>query len=360
MRPLRVGLVCPYALEIPGGVQNHVRDLAEALIERGHDVSVLAPAESDEGLPAYVVPAGKAVPVSYNGSVARVLFGPVAYGRVRRWLAEGDFDVVHIHEPGAPSVGLLALSAADCPVVGTFHISHRRSRVMSASAGLLRPRLERLDARIAVSELARDTLVQHIGGEPVVIPNGLWVDRFADAPPLPDLPDGVPVLAFVGRLDEPRKGFDLLLEAVRRLDRRVEVLVVGHGAAEEDLPPGVRMLGPVDDAEKARVLASADVYVAPHRGGESFGIVLAEAMAAGACVLASDLPAFGHVLAQGEAGELFTTGDVDALVAGLRGLLDDPERRRGLAQRAADEVRRYDWSRVTTQVLDVYETVVRR
>ena len=176
---MRIGLVCPYSLDVPGGVQNHVRDLAEALIGQGHSVSVLAPADDDEALPDYVVPAGRAVPVPYNGSVARLAFGPVSATRVNRWLADGRFDVLHIHEPAVPSVSLLALWAARGPIVATFHTSITRSRAMLSAAAILRPFLEKLSGRIAVSEHARQTLVQHFGGEPVVIPNGLYVDRFS-------------------------------------------------------------------------------------------------------------------------------------------------------------------------------------
>ncbi|MEP6817375.1 MAG: glycosyltransferase family 4 protein, partial [Marmoricola sp.] len=172
---MRIGIVCPYSFDVPGGVQNHIRDLAEELIARGHHVSVLAPADEKKDLPDYVVPAGRAVPVPYNGAVGHVLFGPIANARVRRWLEDGAFDVVHLHEPGTPSLGLLALGAVAelrVPVVATFHMSNTRSRAISAAAGLLRPRLERITARIAVSEYARETQVQHVGGEPVVIPNG--------------------------------------------------------------------------------------------------------------------------------------------------------------------------------------------
>ena len=155
---MRIGIVCPYSFDVPGGVQFHVRDLAEHLIDHGHDVSVLAPADDDTPVPPYVVPAGRAVPVPYNGSVARVNFGPVSASRVRRWLADGAFDVLHIHEPVTPSLSLLALWAAEGPIVGTFHTSTLRSRAMQAAYPLLRPSLEKISARIAVSEDARRTM----------------------------------------------------------------------------------------------------------------------------------------------------------------------------------------------------------
>jgi phosphatidyl-myo-inositol alpha-mannosyltransferase len=363
---MRIGIVCPYSFDVPGGVQNHVRDLAEALLRRGHHVSVLAP--SDDGdLPPYVVGTGGAVPVPYNGSVARVSFGPVVAARVRRWLKENRFDVVHLHEPQTPSISLLALWAAECPIVATFHTANLRSRAMSASATILRPSLEKITGRIAVSEYARDTLVNHVGGEPVVIPNGVYVDRYRDANPRPEWAGEQGTVAFVGRLDEPRKGFAVLAEAFGQVAAGrpgLRLLVVGGGdvdRARDLLPAGVRdqvhFLGRASEEDKAAALRTADVYVAPNTGGESFGIVLVEAMAAGATVLASDIPAFARVLGGGEYGALFASEDVDALVAGMCGLLDDPDRRTALDIAARTAVRRYDWSTVATQVLQVYETV---
>ena len=183
---MKIGIVCPYSWDVPGGVQFHVRDLAEVLLARGHDVSVLAPADDDTPLPAYVVPAGRAVPVPYNGSVARVNFGPISAARVRRWLREGEFDVLHIHEPATPSLSVLACWAASGPIVATFHTANLRSRAMLAAYPILEPALEKISARIAVSEDARRTLVEHLGGDAVLIPNGVFVDRFAAAQPEPD------------------------------------------------------------------------------------------------------------------------------------------------------------------------------
>lgn len=180
---MRIGIVCPYSFDAPGGVQIHIRDLAEMLISLGHEVSVLAPADEDTPVPDYLVSAGGAVPVRYNGSVARLSFGPVVAARAQRWLAAGDFDVVHIHEPITPSVGLIALRLAEAPVVATFHSSQLRSRAMQIAYPLVRPALERISARIAVSEDARRTVVEHLGGDAVVIPNGVYVDRFASATP---------------------------------------------------------------------------------------------------------------------------------------------------------------------------------
>jgi phosphatidylinositol alpha-mannosyltransferase len=366
---MRIGIVCPYSFDVPGGVQFHVRDLAEHLIRQGHQVSVLAPANDDTPVPSYVEAAGRAVPVKYNGSVARLTFGPVSAGRVRRWLAEGDFDVLHIHEPVIPSLSLLALWAATGPIVGTFHTANLRSRVMLATQPLLRPSMEKISARIAVSEDARRTLVEHFGGDAVVIPNGVYVNRFATAEARPDWQATAqrPTIAFVGRLDEPRKGLPVLAHAVPAVLRRypgARFLLLGRGDGEqalEGLEPSataaIDLLGPLDDDDKAALLRSVDVYVAPQTGGESFGIVLVEAMSAGAPVLASDLGAFRRVLDGGALGALFPVGDPAGLATALIRLLEDPDARRGYAERALAGVRRYDWDVVGAQVLAVYETV---
>ena len=172
---MRIGIVCPYSFDVPGGVQFHVRDLAEHFLGQGHHASVLAPADEDTPLPDYVESVGRAVPVRYNGSVARLNFGPLTAARVGRWLEAGDFDVVHIHEPVTPSIALLALWSAEGPVVATFHTSNLRSRAMQAAYPLLRPSLEKINGRIAVSEDARRTVTTHLGGDAVVIPNGVKV-----------------------------------------------------------------------------------------------------------------------------------------------------------------------------------------
>jgi phosphatidyl-myo-inositol alpha-mannosyltransferase len=362
---MRVGIVCPYSFDVHGGVQNHVRDLAEALLGLGHDVAVLAPGERTGRLPAYVTTTGRSLAMPYNGSVARVAFGPLVAGRVRRWLAEGRFDVLHIHEPATPSVSVLALWAATCPVVATFHTAQERSRALETSAAtFLRSGLGKIGGHIAVSEEARATMGRYLAVDPVVIPNGVDTGRFA----LPRGRTDGPVLAFVGRLDEPRKGFQLLLDALPAVvDRHpgVRLVVVGHGGRRRmlrglpaEVAARVELRGRLPDEEKATVLAEADVVVAPNTHGESFGIVLVEAMAAGAAVVASDLPAFLGVLEGGRLGALFAAGDATELAGTVNDLLDDPARRRRIARRASQAVAGYDWASVAPRVADVYAAVV--
>lgn len=362
---MRIGIVCPYSWEAPGGVQFHVRDLAEHLIAAGHEVSVLAPADDDTPLPDYAVWAGRAVPVPYNGSVARINFGFLSAARVRRWVRDGDFDVLHIHEPAAPSLALLACWAAKGPIVATFHMSSPRSRGMIAAYPILQSALEKISARIAVSEYARRTLVEHLGGDAVVIPNGVDVSFFAAAEPKAEWQGRT--LGFIGRIDEPRKGLPVLMEAFPRVLERVpdaRLLVAGRGDRAEvaaQLAPAVRerveFLGMVSDEDKARLLRSVDLYVAPNTGGESFGIILVEAMSAGAPVLAADLDAFVQVLDGGTAGEVFARADAGDLAERAAGLLLDDGRRAGLRERGSRHVQRFDWSTVGADVLAVYETV---
>lgn len=363
---MKIGMVCPYSFDVPGGVQAHVVELARVFIERGHRVSVLAPASEDTPLPEFVVSAGRAVAIPYNGSVARLSFGPMAYTRIRRWIDGNDFDVLHIHEPNAPSLSMLALKIAEGPIVATFHTSTTKSLVLSTFQGVLRPYHEKISGRIAVSELARRWQVEALGSDAVEIPNGVDVPAFARAPMLPGYPRTGGTVLFLGRYDEPRKGMEVLLGALPELVRRhpdVEILIVGRG--EEDrlrreagpLARHLRFLGQVSDVEKASAMRSADVYVAPNLGGESFGIILIEAMAAGTAVVASELDAFRRVLRDGTAGMLVPVGDSARLAAALDTLLTDDVRREALVHTANQVVGEYDWPVVAEQILRVYETV---
>lgn len=366
---MKVGLVCPYTWDAPGGVKAHVHDLAVALQRLGHEVSALAPVDDPDSddVQDWVTPAGRAVPIPYNGSVARLVFGPISLARTRRWLREGGFDVLHVHEPFVPSVSMLGVFAADGPIVATFHYAAERSRALQVFGSAVQPALEKITGRIAVSPAARRVVVEHLGGDAVLIPNGVDVAHFAGATPLPGRPEA-PTVVFLGRIDEPRKGLAVLLEALPALARRVpdvRLLVAGPGDADDvraavprSLRGQVELLGLVSEADKPRVYASGDVYCAPNTHGESFGIVLTEAMATGTPVVASNLPAFRRVLRDGRAGALFPVGDAEALATTLADLLRDPERRRELAAAASRVVTAYDWSTVTARIVEVYETSI--
>ena len=368
---MRIGLVCPYQWDVPGGVQYHVRDLARTLRGMGHHVEVLTPAENEEALDdGWLSWAGRTVPVPYNGSMASIQFGPMTAARVRRWLREGNFDVVHVHEPATLSVSLLVCMIATEPLVATFHAATIRSKWLAAAGPMARPWLERISGRIAVSDFARRVQVEHLGGDAVIIPNGVHVDFFADGPQLPGYTRGVdgPTIGFLGRYDEPRKGLPVLLEAMRTVIRShpgARLLIAGRGDAADvreligdDLRPHVVLLGELSEADKAAFLRSVDIYCAPNLLGESFGVVLIEALAAGAPIVASDLDAFARVLEDGAAGVLVRRGDPAALADALCGLLADPTRLAELSAAGPTAAAAYDWDVLARRIIAVYETVL--
>jgi phosphatidyl-myo-inositol alpha-mannosyltransferase len=362
---MRIGIVCPYAWDTPGGVQAHIRDQAETLIDMGHHVSVITPVENPDALPGYAVDGGRPRAVPYNGSVARLTFGVKATARVRRWISQGEFDVLHVHEPVAPSLGVLACWAARGPIVATVHSSVERSRALVTGYYVAQTALEKTSALVAVSEHARRTIVDHLGGDAVLIPNGVRVDHYSTADALRTWPG--PAIGFLGRMDEPRKGLAVLLEAFAGVRQRVPdatLVLIGPGDVDDvlaDVPmearAGIVPLGRLDEADKARALASLDVYVAPNTGGESFGIVLLEAMAAGTAVVASDLDAFARVLDGGRCGRLFPVGDASRLEGVLVDLLEDASSRAALVEAGRRRVAAYDWRVVAADLIDVYASV---
>ena len=362
-RSLKIGIVCPYSWDTPGGVQNHIRDLAEFLIAAGHNVSVLAPAIDETKLPEYVVNAGKPISIPYNGAVARVLFGPVAFARVRQWISQGDFDLLHLHEPAIPSISLLACWAADGPMVGTFHAAAKRQKIIFAIGPILEPAIEKLSARIAVSEAARLTLTDHLDTDAVIIPNGIYANRYTEGRSIQKWSGNT--IGFIGRFEEPRKGLSILVDAlpvISRFASDVRVLVAGPGDPEEvieNIDPQLRQrfefLGKITEAEKADFMSSVAVYVAPNTGGESFGIILAEALAGGACVVASDIPAFDDLLGQGEYGALFESESATELAKVVIDLLRDENKRKELSSRGKERAQLFDWTVVAEQIYSVYE-----
>jgi phosphatidylinositol alpha-mannosyltransferase len=366
---LRIGIVCPYSWDVPGGVQTHIRDLTHALQSRGHEVSVLAPGD-EETADDFVVSAGRAIPVRYNGSVARLAFGPFSGQRVRKWIDEGNFDVVHVHEPAAPSISLVTCLVSEGALVGTFHTSNARSRMMAVSAGFLKVALEKLSARITVSAPAHVTLGDHselFGASTVTIPNGVDVSEYADAEPMAIEPADAQVVVFLGRIDEPRKGFQVLAPALATIAGqcpKARFFIAGPGDADQAtklIPKSVRsrvhFLGRISEAEKASLMARADVFVAPNTGGESFGIILLEAMAAGAAVVASDLEAFSLVLGADPVGKMFANEDSAALAHAVIEVLRDDVLRQDFVTRGKDQAYKYDWNVLVDEVIGVYESV---
>lgn len=377
---MRVGLVCPYDLDVPGGVREQVMGLAGTLLQAGHEVSVLAPRE--RGAPGLqtvsgvaVRSVGPAVPLPTNGSTARLAVGVTARSRAAAWAdgtTDGAFDVVHVHEPIPPGIGHTVLrrlasaregSSVPVPaVVATVHVSMSpwpagRSRSLRTASRHVGSALREVDVLTAVSEHARRTLVDHLGRLPLVVPNGVDVTGWAAAHP--HRSGGEPVVLVLGRADEPRKGVDVLLRAWPRVREHVpHARLVVVGPARAALGPGagagVHLAGTVGEADKRALVSGADVLVAPHRGGESFGIVLVEAMATGTPVVASDLPAFRDVMAG--TGVRVPPGDPAALARAvvdvLRASPAEASRRAGAARRRAAA---YDWPLVGAAWAEVYD-----
>jgi len=368
MKKIRIGMVCPYGWDTPGGVQTHIRDLADHLIEEGHYVSVLTPVSDDSVQSAnYVVNAGKPISIPVNGSIAKILFGPVASSRAKQWIASEDFDLLHLHEPAIPSLSLLACSAAEGPLVGTFHVSTQKKKAIYAIGPILEPIVEKLTARIAVSELARSTLKDHFDTDAVVIPNGIDGQRYANAK-ISENYSGGHTVGFIGRFEESRKGLQVLIDSLAIVSRfipDVTYLVAGPGESEDflkrlnpQLRSRIKFLGLLTNEEKMSFLKTVQIYVAPNTGSESFGIILTEALSAGTAVVASDIPAFKAVLENGAAGDLFINGDSADLAKVLVALLRDDERRKKLAENGKLSAQKYDWQVVAEQIEHIYEMAI--
>ena len=379
MSALRVGLVSPYSWTVPGGVNHHIEHLAAELEARGHETWIIAPVGAltprrravDSRRQPWAerfIPMGTAVPIPSNGSRSYLGANPRLMLRMDRAIRYGRFDVLHIHEPGVPGVGLAAVFLATSPIVATFHAALESSWGYEHLPWLGRMGMRRLDVRIAVSEAAREFPVRLYPGDFRVIPNGVTVELYAPAIGAAKVKGRV---LFIGRA-EPRKGLRVLLEAFARLkatvpdaslviagaSRRqvVEEARTGYGASL-DLT-GVEALGWVADEEKVAQLGEAEVVCAPSLAAESFGIVLAEGMAAGVPVVASDLPGYRAVLRDGAAGRLVPPGDPDALAAALEALLGDDEERRRLAAAGLAAAADLSWRRVTDEIVKAYEDAV--
>lgn len=366
---MRVALVCPYDVSIPGGVQNHVIALARELRAGGDDVVVLAPSEGHHV--NGVVAVGGSVRVPFNDSQAPIAVSPRA---VRRALAAiGRFrpDVVHVHEPAAPLLSLAMCLRGPRPLVGTFHAWSDSDRLYRVARPLVRAGVDRLSARLAVSAAAISYHARALGlpeGAFREVPNGVDVGRFADADPLPELADADGErLLFVGRL-ERRKGLEELVRAFIHLKATrpgLRLLVVGDGPerarCQSLLPARLRsdalFLGEVSPEDLPRFYASADVFVSPAVGGESFGIVLLEAMAAGLPVVASAIPGYRSVLRDGIEGRLVPPGDTRALAETVDAVLANAALRGAMSDEGRRTVSRYDWSVVCERTRDVYRDV---
>lgn len=359
---MKILIACPYDWTSAGGVQVHVRELAQRLRARDHQTLIVAPGPdlSSNGVVRIV---GKPVRVPYRGTVAPISFSPGSWRGVKDALASFSPDVVHVHEPFTPSTSMLTALAATTPIVATFHAWLDRSRLMELSAPVLRQVDRRIDAAVAVSEAAA-SFARHVRRGPIeIVPNGVDVERFArPAQPPEGLPEGRRIL-WVGRLD-PQKGFGVMVDAFARLARDVDVslLVAGEGAervALRSLPRQARNrvvpLGTVPHEELPRFHAAATVFCSPAIGQESFGMTLVEAMAAGVPVVATDIPGYQEVVRNGMEGLLVRPNDPAALSDAIRRVLFEPDLATSLAEAGRIRARAFSWDAVVPRLEAVYD-----
>jgi phosphatidylinositol alpha-mannosyltransferase len=362
---VKILLVCPYDWGAPGGVQVHVRQLADELRSRHHRAVIVAPGarpSSDAGVRIV----GRPVRVPYGGTVAPISFSPGSWRRIHSAMRSFDPDVVHVHEPLTPSTSMLSVLAASAPVVATFHAHLDRSRLMELAGPVLRQVSRRIDAAIAVSDAAASFLrrVAHLPLE--VVPNGVDVRAFAHPrSPVEGLPPG-PKILWVNRLD-PQKGFEVMVRAFETLAAELEdvrLLVAGDGRDRvllRSLPPGVRgrilRLGTIAHEELPRFHAAADVFASPAVGQESFGIVLVEAMAAGVPVVATDIAGYREVVRDGVDGLLVPPNDAGALANAIRRVLADDDLASSLAAAGRARAEAFSWEAVVPRIEAVYDRV---
>ena len=375
---MKLALVSPYDFAYPGGVTEHVAHLAEQFSARGHEVHIVAPSSDDETEPFVALDApvhriGRVVSIPANGSVARITLSLRSYLQAKRLLQEQQFDLIHLHEPMMPALPLTVLRHSSSTNIGTFHAFRNTPLTYFYGKPILRPFFRKLHGHIAVSSAARDFVGEYFPADYRVIPNGIDFPRFnARHPRLEQLSDGRPTVLFVGRL-EKRKGLKFLLRAwpmvlERQPDARL--VVVGRGRPLEGYrrfaarqgwsASDVLFAGYVPAEDLPRYYQSCDVFCAPNTGQESFGIVLLEAMAAGAPIVASDIPGYRDVVSDGEQGLLVEPKNAGALADAICRLLGNPELRAGMRRVGQDNARWYDWPRVASQVLDYYFEVLER
>ncbi|HWH37655.1 MAG TPA: glycosyltransferase family 4 protein [Candidatus Limnocylindrales bacterium] len=368
---MKIGLVTPYIYPLPGGVNGHVDYLYRNLIARGHDVRIISsthgPQRQSEG---DVIRLGYGFSVPANGSVGTLTFSPRYGSLVREMLEQERFDVLHFHEPFVPFLSLVLLRESQSINVATFHAYAGWSPAYEFGKRMLHRFARRLHGRIAVSAAARHFIDRYFPGDYKVIPNGVDLQRFSGAQPFARWRDGTLNIFFVGRF-ESRKGLLYLLKAYRVLRKRgynCRLLVAGSGPQEREVRryiatrrlQGVELLGRVSDDDKARYFATADVYVSPATGQESFGIVLLEAMAAGAPIVCSDIHGYKGVVRRGEQALLVPPRDVKALTEALAKILDDAELRRRMSGSGRQRAVQFSWENITAKVEEYYNFVIRR
>ena len=368
---MKIGIVTPYAYPMPGGVNDHVGSLYRVLRARGHDVRIIT---SSHGLQKAsegdIIRVGKGFSVPFNGSMGTITLSPTYLAQMRAILERERFDVLHYHEPFVPFLSLVTLTLSTSVNIGTFHAFGGLSISYEFGKRMLGHYAGKLHGRIAVSPAARHFISRYFPGEYKIVPNGVEPGRYQRAVPIARYRDGVPNILFVGRM-EPRKGLIHLLRAFRKLQRdgvRARLLLVGTGPGEREARryvltrqlENVEFLGRVPEGQKAQLFKTADIYVSPATGRESFGIVLLEAMSAGAPIICSDIHGYRGVVRRDRDGLLVEPGDADALAASMRRLIDDPQLRAKLSRAGEERAQLFTWERVGQAVEEYYGFVIRR
>lgn len=355
---VRIGIICPYSVTTPGGVQGQVLGLARSLRGLGHPARVLAPCD---GPPpnAHVTPLGNSLPYAVNGSVAPLAPDPSAQLRLIRAMRDEDFDVLHIHEPMAPGPTQTAMLVKTAPLVGTFHAAGEISAYKWFGPGV-RWLAGRLDRRCAVSADAEAMAQRFLGGEYLRLFNGVELDRYQGVEPTPT---EAPTIFFVGR-HEPRKGLAVLLDAMRELPSNVQLWVGSDGPETEALQrehagdPRIEWLGRLTEEEKVARLRGADVVCFPSLSGESFGVVLLEGMAAETPIVATRLPGYANVAREGRDALLVEPGDAKALAAAIARVLDDPDLGAALVASGQERAAEFSMDRLAERYLEVFDSIV--
>lgn len=345
---MKVAIVCPYDWSHPGGVKSHIRGLAGALGRRGVEAQVIAPASASE---SDIFVAGKPVPISFNGSIARLCFSPSALSRLKNHLASENFDLIHVHEPAIPSVSMLALAAGRYPAVATFHAAADGSLGYRAAKPVLHSIMNRISIRIAVSTAARALIAKHFPGNYEIVPNGIDFRSWAESAADPEVEALKPVALFVGR-PEPRKGLNVFVQAMEMVRSVSDVQAVAVGPRAADVPPWMIGTGPVGPDRLPRIMRAADIFCAPSLGGESFGIVLAEAMAAGVPVVCSNLP--GYREAAAGAARQVEPGDAVDTARAMTSVLGDPSCREEMRRMGTARAKELDWDLLSVKIVKLY------
>ena len=368
---MKIGIVTPYAYPMPGGVNDHVGSLYRVLRARGHDVRIIT---SSHGLQKAsegdIIRVGKGFSVPFNGSMGTITLSPTYLQQMRQILERERFDILHYHEPFVPFLSLVTLTLSTSVNIGTFHAFGGLSISYEFGKRMLGHYAHKLHGRIAVSPAARHFISRYFPGEYKIVPNGVEPGRYQRAVPIARYRDGVPNILFVGRM-EPRKGLIHLLRAFRKIQRdgvRARLLIVGTGPGDREARryvltrqlDDVEFLGRVPEGQKAQLFKTADIYVSPATGRESFGIVLLEAMSAGAPIICSDIHGYRGVVRRERDGILVEPGNSDALATAIRRLIDDPDLRARLSRAGEERAQLFTWDHVGQAVEEYYGFVIRR